>query len=260
MSFSHGTRIGSESSVPGVLSLPGSRGRLIVGDTETTGLWPTGARQDGQPSGDPEGADRMVEVAFIELMDLMPTGRRLHLYMNPERSMPTQAFRVHGLSDEYLAAMPTFSEVGRQIRDFVGDDYFVAHNAKFDQGFLSAEFGRVGIEDLKETQIIDTLSYARKRFPMQKNTLDALCNRFGVDLSRRTLHGALLDTELLAEVLLHLHGGRQMGLLNQIASSAGFGASPVKKLDVDPRYFEPLNPRRWGPAYEEPGNYPENNI
>lgn len=170
--------------------------REIVLDTETTGL-------------EPESGDRIVEIGAVELMGHMPTGRVFHEYINPERSMPQEAFEVHGLGDEFLRDKPVFRDVAQTFLEFVGDAKLVIHNAAFDMKFLNAELGWAGLRLLPQDQAVDTLAIARKRFPGSPASLDALCRRFGIDTSSRTLHGALLDSEMLAEVYLELIGGRQ---------------------------------------------------
>lgn len=170
--------------------------REIVLDTETTGF-------------SPESGDRIVEIGAVELMNHMATGRTYHQYINPERDMPDEAFQVHGLSEEFLSDKPKFAEVGAAFLEFVGESKMVIHNASFDMKFLNAELGWMGLPDLPWEQAIDTLAIARKQFPGSPSSLDALCRRFGIDNSARTLHGALLDSEILAEVYLELIGGRQ---------------------------------------------------
>ncbi len=170
--------------------------REIVLDTETTGF-------------DPQTGDRIVEIGAVELMGHMPTGRTYHQYINPERSMPQDAFEVHGLGDEFLADKPVFAQIGQAFLDFVGDARLVIHNAAFDMKFLNAELGWIGLPKLPMSQALDTLAIARRKFPGSPASLDALCRRFNIDNSSRTLHGALLDSEILAEVYLELIGGRQ---------------------------------------------------
>lgn len=172
--------------------------REIVLDTETTGF-------------DPEGGDRIVEIGAVELQGHMPTGRTYHQYINPERSMPEDAFAVHGLGDDFLRDKPVFAKVAHAFIDFIGDAKLVIHNAAFDMKFLNAELGWMNLPVLPYDRAIDTLAIARKRFPGSPASLDALCRRFGIDNSSRTLHGALLDSEILAEVYLELIGGRQPG-------------------------------------------------
>lgn len=172
--------------------------REIVLDTETTGL-------------SPATGDRIVEIGCVELINHIPTGRHLHLYLNPDRSMPEDAFRVHGLSDEFLRDKPRFAEVAGQFIDFIEDSTLVIHNAPFDMGFLNNELERAQRPSLRN-EVIDTVMVARERHPGARVSLDALCKHYGIDNSRRTLHGALLDAEILAEVYLELIGGRQVGL------------------------------------------------
>lgn len=170
--------------------------REIVLDTETTGL-------------DPKTGDRIVEIGAVELYNHMATGNTYHQYINPERDMPEEAFKVHGLSIEFLSDKPVFKRIGQAFLDFVGDAKLVIHNASFDMKFLNAELQWMGLPQLPWEQAIDTLAIARKKFPGAQVSLDALCRRFAIDNSARTLHGALLDSEILAEVYLELIGGRQ---------------------------------------------------
>ena len=170
--------------------------REIVLDTETTGFEPT------------EG-HRIVEIGAVELFNHMPTGRTYHQYINPERSMPKEAFDVHGLGDEFLRDKPKFKHVGQAFLDFIGDATLVIHNAAFDMKFLNAELGWASLPVLPFDRALDTLLIARRKFPGSPASLDALCRRFGVDNSAREKHGALLDSEILAEVYLELIGGRQ---------------------------------------------------
>lgn len=170
--------------------------REIVLDTETTGF-------------DPKSGDRIVEIGAVELIGHMPTGRTYHQYINPERSMPEDAFKVHGLGDEFLSDKPKFIEIADAFLEFVRDSKLIIHNAAFDMKFLNAELGWVNRRQLPWEQALDTLEIARKKFPGSPASLDALCRRFGIDNSNRTLHGALLDSEILAEVYLELIGGRQ---------------------------------------------------
>ena len=172
--------------------------REIVLDTETTGF-------------DPESGDRIVEIGAVELFNHLPTGKTYHQYINPERSMPQEAFEVHGLGDDFLKDKPVFAAVGQAFLDFVGDAKLVIHNAAFDMKFLNAELGWINLPQLPWERAVDTLAIARSKFPGSPASLDALCRRFGIDNSARTLHGALLDSEILAEVYLELIGGRQPG-------------------------------------------------
>ncbi len=180
--------------------------REIVMDTETTGL-------------DPSTGDRIVEIGCVELFNHVPTGRTYHQYINPERSMPEEAYKIHGLSDQFLSDKPVFAKVANSFLNFVGTAKLVIHNAAFDMKFLNAELGWLRKPLLPWDQAIDTLAMARQKFPGSPSSLDALCRRFGIDNSSRTLHGALLDSEILAEVYLELIGGKQPGLtLAQTAS------------------------------------------
>jgi DNA polymerase III subunit epsilon len=173
--------------------------REIVLDTETTGL-------------SPQSGDRVVEIGCVELINHIPSGKNYHAYINPERDMPEGAYRVHGLSEEFLSQKPLFSEVVADFSAFVADSTLIIHNAPFDMGFLKAEFDKVG-HKLLQNDVIDTVQLARKRHPGARVSLDALCKHYGIDNSRRELHGALLDSEILAEVYLELIGGRQVGFL-----------------------------------------------
>ena len=173
--------------------------REIVLDTETTGL-------------DPDAGHRVVEIACIELVNRVPSGRRYQTYINPQRDMPEEAFQVHGLSTEFLGTHPLFTDVAEDFIAFLGDGDLVIHNAEFDLKFLNAELALIDRPPLEGFTIIDTVALARRKFPGAPASLDALCRRFGVDNSGRELHGALLDAQLLAEVYLELMGGRQPGL------------------------------------------------
>lgn len=173
--------------------------REIVLDTETTGL-------------DPASGHRMVEIGCIELINHIATDSTYHVYLNPERDMPSEAFAVHGLSDEFLADKPVFADVADDFLQFIGDDPLVIHNAAFDLGFLNAELVAAGRTPIESHRAIDTVTMARSKYPGQRANLDALCKRFGIDNSHRDLHGALKDSELLARVYLELLGGRQQGL------------------------------------------------
>ncbi len=181
--------------------------REIVIDTETTGL-------------DPADGHRIVEIGCVELLNAIPTGDIYHAYIDPERDMPAAAFRVHGLSAEFLADKPVFAEVARDFLAFIDDARIIAHNAEFDIQFLNAELGRLSIEPIAGNRIVDSLSLARRKFPGAPNSLDALCARFGIDVSRRTKHGALLDAEILAEVYAELTGGRQAVLAFGLGEAA----------------------------------------
>lgn len=174
--------------------------REIVLDTETTGM-------------DPAEGDKIVEIGCVELLNHVPTGRKLHVYLNPERDVPAEATAVHGLTRAFLRDKPVFSQIYTDFLEFIGDDgVLVIHNAAFDVKFLNAELKAVGHKGLGTRKIVDTLLVARQKFPGSPASLDALCRRFEIDNSGRELHGALLDAQLLAEVYLEMMGGRQHGL------------------------------------------------
>lgn len=197
--------------------------REVVMDTETTGL-------------DPFTGDRIVEIGAVELINHLPTGRVYHQYINPERDMPQGAFDVHGLSAEFLSDKPVFKTIAQDFLDFVGNDKMVIHNASFDMKFINAEFEWMGLPKLPMSQAIDTLDMARRRFPGAQNSLDALCRRFNVDNSAREKHGALLDSEILAEVYLELIGGRQPDFaLNVVAGTDVDSESVAADWQASPR-------------------------
>ncbi len=173
--------------------------REIVFDTETTGL-------------DPYQGHRLVEIGCIELVNRFPTGRTFHRYLNPERDMPQEAFAVHGLSYDFLKSQPLFGSIAEELLAFIGEAALVAHNATFDLSFLNAELERISQATIPRDRLVDTLLLARRKYPGSSNRLDDLCVRFGIDNSRRTKHGALLDAELLAEVYVELVEARQAQL------------------------------------------------
>ncbi len=182
--------------------------REIIFDTETTGL--------------ETKLDRIIEIGGVELINNFPTGRTLHLYINPgNRKVHPDALAVHGITDEFLKDKPGFAEVASQIIEFFDGGKWIAHNATFDIGFINAEFERLGFPPVAQEHVVDTLSLARRKHPMGPNSLDALCRRYGIDNAHRTKHGALLDSELLAEVYIEMTGGRQAALgLVEIEASA----------------------------------------
>jgi DNA polymerase-3 subunit epsilon len=203
--------------------------REIILDTETTGLSPL------------EG-HRIVEIGAIELLNHLPTGNSFHVYFNPERDMPKEAEAIHGLSSAFLRDKPKFKEKLKDFLEFIAEDTLVIHNASFDMGFLNSELAYCEVTAIPPDRVIDTLMLARKAHPMGPNSLDALCRRYGVDNSRRTKHGALLDAELLAEVYLHLIGGRQTMLGLQTATPttqrivAPSRSNPVRRIqELAPR-------------------------
>ena len=170
--------------------------REIVLDTETTGL-------------DPASGHKIVEIGCIELINHMPTENNFHQYINPERDMPEEAFAVHGLSEEFLAKQPVFAEIAEKFIEYIGDAPLIIHNARFDMGYLNAELAACGLAELDMARSLDTVTMARRKFPGARVSLDALCQKFEIDNSDRTLHGALLDARLLSDVYLELIGGRQ---------------------------------------------------
>lgn len=188
--------------------------REIVFDTETTGL-------------DPYQGDRLVEIGCVELLNGFPTGQSFHRYLNPERDVPEGAFKVHGLSREFLLDKPLFAEVCDEFLEFVAAAPLVAHNAMFDLGFINAELERCKKAAIPRERLVDTLMLARRRYPAGPNKLDDLCVRYSIDLSRRTKHGALLDAELLAEVYVELTGKRQarLGLIEAPTTATITGAA-----------------------------------
>jgi DNA polymerase III subunit epsilon len=202
--------------------------REIVFDTETTGL-------------DPYQGDRLVEIGCVELLNGFPTGQSFHRYLNPERDVPEGAFRVHGLSREFLLDKPLFAEICDEFLEFVADAPLVAHNAMFDFGFINAELERCKKAAIPRERLVDTLMLARRRYPAGPNKLDDLCVRYSIDLSRRTKHGALLDAELLAEVYVELTGKRQarLGLIeaptNVTVTGAAIMVVRVRPVPLAPR-------------------------
>ncbi len=213
--------------------------REIVLDTETTGL-------------DPETGDRVVEIGCLELINHVPTGRTLHHYFNPERDMPEEAFRVHGLSAEFLSGYPVFGALVDEVMAFLGDATLVIHNASFDMKFLNKELQLLGRPAIPMDRALDTVALARRKYPGAQVSLDALCRRFEIDNSNRSLHGALIDADLLASVYLELIGGRQPDLMappaedGKAASGTGGGPKTVEKIE---RVYR--DPRPHAPSAEE---------
>lgn len=212
------------------------RMREIIFDTETTGF-------------DPKSGDRLVEIGCIEMVNRVTTGATFHAYFNPQRDMPAAAEAVHGLSITFLSDKPLFGERAGELLEFIGDAPLVAHNASFDFGFLNAELALCGMEPVSLDRMIDTVALARARHPGAKNSLDALCTRYGIDRSHRTLHGALLDAELLAQVYVELTGGRQIGLelAAGVVEELVVAASPMPERRDRPF----LAPRPHSPSAEE---------
>ncbi len=210
--------------------------REIIFDTETTGL-------------DPKTGDRMVEIGCIEMVGRVETGRSFHAYFNPERDMPAEAERVHGLSAAFLATKPKFAESADELLAFLGDAPLVAHNAGFDFGFLNNELELAGREPIGMDRMVDTVALARKKHPGAKLSLDALCTRYGIDRSHRVKHGALLDAELLAQVYVELTGGRQIGL----------GLSPIDPA-ADTATAQPGNMPWHRPPADKPRREPRPHV
>lgn len=210
--------------------------REIIFDTETTGF-------------DPLTGDRMVEIGCIELINRVPTGATFHRYFNPKRPMPASAQAVHGLSDAFLADKPIFATEVEALLEFLGDSMLVAHNARFDFGFLNHELKLCARPDISLDRMIDTVAMARAAHPGAKHSLDALCTRYGIDRSHRVKHGALLDAELLAQVYIELTGGRQIGL------GLGEDAASPEIVTIAPSFDAPQRasraPRLFSPTDEE---------
>ncbi len=203
--------------------------REIVLDTETTGL-------------EAYGGDRLVEIGCVEMVNRILTGNVFHVYINPQRDMPQEAFNVHGLSSEFLSDKPIFSQVADEFLEFIQNDTLVIHNAAFDIGFLNAELERLGRPTIARDRVIDTLALARRKHPGGGNRLDDLMNRYGIDSSRRVKHGALLDAELLAEVYSELLGGRQATLIGLVEETTEAPRLVVEARAAHPRPI-PLPPR-----------------
>jgi DNA polymerase III subunit epsilon len=203
--------------------------REIVLDTETTGL-------------NPLSGDRLVEIGCVELFNHMPTGQVYHCYINPERDMPQEAFAVHGLSSEFLSDKPLFAEIVDEFLAFIGDAPLIIHNASFDISFINAELDRITRAAIARDRLVDTLLLARRKHPGVSNRLDDLCSRYAIDNSRRTKHGALLDSELLAEVYIDLIGARQSSLILAETRSAANNtidiARRVRDVPLPPRVTE----------------------
>jgi DNA polymerase-3 subunit epsilon len=195
--------------------------RQIVLDTETTGI-------------DPSEGHRIIEIGCVELMERQPTGRHYHVYINPQREVEAEAITIHGITNEFLVDKPVFSDVSDEFFEFIKGAELVIHNAAFDVGFMDAEFARLKSKrkTAEHCGVVDSLAIARKKHPGQKNSLDALCKRYGVDNSSRELHGALLDAEILADVYLLLTGGQTALSLDANSDLAGGGLA-VRRLSQD---------------------------
>ena len=234
--------------------------REIILDTETTGL-------------DPKKGDRLIEIGCIEIFNRRPTGREYHTFINPARDVPAEAQAVHGITTESLIDKPLFAKVAKEFLEFIGEDQLVIHNATFDIGFLNFELGLIGLGAIAMDRVVDTLALARRRHPAGPNNLDALCKRYGIDLSKRTKHGAVIDCQLLAEVYVELLGERQAALGLQSKSApvstglrrAGKVAAKTRpevlpsRLGRDSdaqhrKYIADMGPKAIWLKYWEPGN------
>ena len=207
--------------------------REIVLDTETTGL-------------DAKGADRIIEIACVEMVNHFPTSVHYHCLIDPERDVPTEAFNVHGISTASLAGKPKFAGIAVEFLDFIGDAPLIIHNAGFDIGFLNAELQRAGKQLLSMDRVVDTLMLARRKHPGGPNSLDALCKRYNVDTSKRVKHGALIDCELLAAVYLELIGGHQTKLdlaAAELATAGEAGGQRSRRRAALPKRPKPLPSR-----------------
>jgi DNA polymerase-3 subunit epsilon len=206
--------------------------REIILDTETTGL-------------NPQGGDRLIEIGCIELINRIPSGREFHCFINPERDVPAEAQAVHGLSTDFLKDKPLFAQVAADFLAFIGEDGLVIHNAAFDIGFLNFELGRLALGAIAMERVTCTLQLARRRHPAGPNNLDALCKRYGIDNSKRTKHGALVDSLLLAEVYIELLGVRQAAFIDFAAANGsplGAELAPSQRGKAAQRPM-PLQPR-----------------
>lgn len=212
----------------------------IVLDTETTGM-------------DPNDGHRIVEIGCVELENHIPTGEALQFYLNPERDIPAEATAVHGITNEFVADKPVFSQIYSEFMEFIEGGRLIIHNAEFDMKFINWELGQVGHPAVKWSNVVDTLAMARKKFPGSPANLDALCRRFGIDNTGRTYHGALLDSELLAEVYLELLGGRQHGL--SLAAQSSEAQQTQSQTTKAERKFR--NPREHKPLVEELASHKE---
>ncbi|MBC8747750.1 DNA polymerase-3 subunit epsilon [Paraburkholderia sp. WC7.3g] len=196
--------------------------RQLILDTETTGL-------------NARGGDRILELGCVELVNRRLTGNNLHFYINPERDSDPGALAVHGLTTEFLSDKPKFAEIIDQFRDFIQDADLIIHNAPFDIGFLDAEFALLGLPPVNTHcgEIIDTLAQAKQMFPGKRNSLDALCDRFGISNAHRTLHGALLDSELLAEVYLAMTRGQESLVIDMLGEAQTGGDTHAPRVALD---------------------------
>lgn len=202
--------------------------REICLDTETTGL-------------DPKSGHKIIEIACVELINRVRTGNHYHVYVDPRRDVPMEAFKVHGISTEFLQGKPIFAHVAQDFLDYIKGATLVIHNAAFDMKFLNFELGMIGVGPLTSENVVDSLALARKKFPGAANSLDALCRRFNVDLSKRSKHGALLDSELLADVYIELMGGAQEGLKFSSGDDSSDSKNSQVKLNANKKIIASRN-------------------
>ncbi|MGS4880361.1 DNA polymerase III subunit epsilon [Photobacterium damselae] len=198
--------------------------RIIVFDTETTGMNMSGPHYEGH---------RIIEIGAVEIINRKLTGNTFHVYIKPDRAIDPEAIEVHGITDEFLVGKPTYAEIHQEFMDFIQGAELVAHNAPFDIGFMDYEFRKLGLKDLKTDEmckVTDTLDMAKRLFPGKRNNLDILCSRYGIDNSHRTLHGALLDAEILADVYLMMTGGQTSLQLSSGESSAAGAENEIRRL------------------------------
>ena len=206
--------------------------REVVLDTETTGLYV-------------HNGHKIIEIGALEIINLVPSGRTLHLYINPERDIDEEAIKIHGITQEFISNKPTFNQIAQEFLDFIQNDQLVIHNASFDLAFLNSELRQSGFQTISEDKVIDTLKIARQKFPGAQASLDALCRRFQIDNSHRELHGALIDADLLASVYVELRGGLQPDLqFNEVAiedkvNTKDFQSSSVNRKHRPIRHHEP---------------------
>ena len=206
--------------------------REVVLDTETTGL-------------DVHNGHKIIEIGALEIINLVPSGRTLHLYINPERDIDEEAIKIHGITQEFISNKPTFKQIAQEFLDFIKNGQLVIHNASFDLAFLNSELRQSGFQTISEDKVIDTLKIARQKFPGAQASLDALCRRFQIDNSHRKLHGALVDADLLASVYVELRGGLQPDFqFNEVAienkvNTKNFQSSFIKRKYRPIRHHEP---------------------
>ena len=214
--------------------------REVVLDTETTGL-------------DVHSGHKIIEIGALEIINLVPSGRTLHLYINPERNIDQGAIKIHGITQEFISNKPTFKQIAQEFLDFINNDQLVIHNASFDLAFLNSELRQSGFQIISEDKVVDTLKIARQKFPGAQASLDALCRRFQIDNSHRKLHGAVIDADLLAAVYVELRGGLQPDLqFNEVAIEGKVNTKDFQSSSVN-RKHRPI--RQHEPTKEELHNH-----